>query len=232
MSPPDRYAWEIGLRDSGVGDAYFLAAMLVLRTRLDADGYAFPSMDTWARDARISVRKLRDVVSQAVRTGWLEVLNAGRSGQGWKRHGYRITTPERAARRASPSGEVRHTVHHVAPVSEPQRAAPGAATCGTPCRNVRHTVPTNQDINQDKNQDSVSGLRKHENLPKGAWAAWLMFREESGYPCDAMALQPSLDLLAKFDPPTQISIIYSSLQRGSSKLRPPRSGTSNTRSNP
>jgi hypothetical protein len=218
MTAVDRYAWEIALRDSGVGDSYFLVAMLTLRTRLDADGYAWPSMELWARDSRMSVRKLRDVVAQAVEAGWLEVVNAGRSGQGWKRHGYYIHTPSYAANRTTPADNVRHAVHHL----PAETCGTPSTRCGTPRPNVRHPVPTNQDINQDNNQDSVFGLEIHQNLPRAEWDAYVNQRKDAGLTCDVSTLQADLNYLASYDDSTQIAILNDAMSTPSLAVRSPR----------
>ena len=227
MTAVDRYAWEIALRDSGVGDSYFLVAMLTLRTRLDADGYAFPSMELWARDSRMSVRKLRDVVSHAERTGWLEVVLAGRSGHGWRRHGYYIRTPEHAAPGASPSSEVRHNVHHV----PAETCGTPDTRCGTPRHKVRHTVPTNKDINQSKNQDSVFDWWERLDVNPLLWGQWIEIRQKKGHLCDATTLRPEIDLLSKFDKQTQFVMLRSAVQRRSPKLQAPRKSHAKVRGN-
>lgn len=228
MTAVDRYAWEIALRDSGTGDAFFLVAMLTLRTRLDADGYAFPSMELWARDSRMSVRKLRDVVADAVRTGWLEVVLAGRSGHGWRRHGYYIRTPERAAPGASPSSEVRHNVHHVAA----ETCGTPDTRCGTPRHNVRHTVPTNQDINQDNNQDSVFFDELNSlNLPIAMWKHWLEIREEHRLPCTESALHEELTPLSWEPREKQIAMLQEAVSHQRATFLAPRKSHAKVRGN-
>ena len=227
MTAVDRYAWEIALRDSGVGDSYFLVAMLTLRTRLDADGYAFPSMELWARDSRMSVRKLRDVVAQAVEAGWLEVVDAGRSGQGWRRHGYYIHTPSCTENRMTPADNVRHAVHHL----PAETCGTPSTRCGTPRPNVRHPVPTNQDINQDSNKDSVFDELNSLNLPKAMWRHWLKIREEKRLPCTESALHPELTPLSWEPREKQIAMLQEAVSHQHGTFLAPRKSHSKVRGN-
>ena len=82
------------LRDHGPDDPGLLLALLVLGTYMDGNGFAFPGQPTWAKAARKSVRMLQRYIAQARRLGWLNVVNAGRGGQGWAFNGYRCCVPE------------------------------------------------------------------------------------------------------------------------------------------
>ena len=82
------------LRDHGPSDPGFLLVMLVLATYMDRHGFAFPGQPTWAKAARKSVRMLQRYIARGRRLGWLEVINAGRSGKGWAFNGYRCCIPD------------------------------------------------------------------------------------------------------------------------------------------
>lgn len=68
--------------------------MLVLATYMDRGGFAYPGQPTWARAARKTVRTIQRYIARAKRDGWLEVVNAGRSGRGWAFNGYRCCVPD------------------------------------------------------------------------------------------------------------------------------------------
>jgi hypothetical protein len=82
------------LRDHGPNDPGFLLVMLVLATYMDRHGFAFPGQPTWAKAARRSVRMLQRYIARGRTLGWLEVVNAGRSGKGWAFNGYRCCVPD------------------------------------------------------------------------------------------------------------------------------------------
>jgi hypothetical protein len=81
------------LRDHGPPSRDLLCALLVLRTFMDANGYASPSMREWARTARMSTNTLTKHYKAALREGWLGVDANPEGGRAWKRHSYRAAVP-------------------------------------------------------------------------------------------------------------------------------------------
>lgn len=69
--------------------------MLILKTYMNNEGFAYPGQPTWAKGARKSVRMIQRYIARARSEGWLAVMNAGRGGRGWAFNGYRCCVPGR-----------------------------------------------------------------------------------------------------------------------------------------
>jgi hypothetical protein len=68
--------------------------MHTLRTWMNDDGFAFPSLRTWAEGACMSVNTLTKHYKTALREGWLAVERKREGiGQDWKRNSYRAAVP-------------------------------------------------------------------------------------------------------------------------------------------
>jgi hypothetical protein len=81
------------LRDHGPGSRDFMCAMLTLHTWMDANGFAYPSLRTWAMGSRMAVNTLRKHLEAAVSGEWLGVDVRQSTGQAWKRNTYRCAVP-------------------------------------------------------------------------------------------------------------------------------------------
>jgi len=88
------WTWARVLRDQGPRSRDFLCAMLVLRTWMDENGFAYPSNRTWAKAARMSINTLRKHIQTAKDEGWLGVNERGGAGQKWKLNTYRCAVPD------------------------------------------------------------------------------------------------------------------------------------------
>lgn len=88
------WTWGKALRDHGPSDRDFLCAMLILRTYMDQDGFAYPSLRTWAGGARMSVNTLRKHVEAASTAGWINVESRAGQRRERVRHVYRCTIPD------------------------------------------------------------------------------------------------------------------------------------------
>jgi hypothetical protein len=88
------WTWRRMLREHGPDDPGFLLAMLMLGTYMDQQGFAYPGQQAWAKAARKSVRMLQRYIARGRREGWINVVNAGRSGHGWRFNGYRCCVPD------------------------------------------------------------------------------------------------------------------------------------------
>jgi hypothetical protein len=87
------WTWARVLRDHGPRSRDFICAMLTLRTWMDDNGHAFPSLRTWAAATRMSVNTLTKHYRSALRDGWLGVEQNPEGGQAWKRNCYRAAVP-------------------------------------------------------------------------------------------------------------------------------------------
>jgi hypothetical protein len=67
--------------------------MLCLRTWSDDSGYAFPSLRTWAKGARMAIGTLRKHIDTAVRLEWLGVEVWQQKGKNWRQNVYRCSVP-------------------------------------------------------------------------------------------------------------------------------------------
>jgi hypothetical protein len=92
------WTWARVLRDhypSRKGSRDFLCAMHTLRTWMDEDGFAYPSLRTWAIGARMSRNTLTKHFKAAVRDGWLGVTSEQTErGKAWRLHTYRCAVPD------------------------------------------------------------------------------------------------------------------------------------------
>jgi hypothetical protein len=86
------WTWMRVLRDEGPKNRDFLCAMLTLHTWMDVNGFAYPSLRTWAKGARMSTNTLTKHYKAALRDGWLGVEQHG-GGQAWRRNSYRAAVP-------------------------------------------------------------------------------------------------------------------------------------------
>jgi hypothetical protein len=87
------WSWARILRDHGPRSRDFRCAMLTLRTWMNDDGFAYPSLRTWAQGACMSVNTLTKHYKAALRDGWLGVERNPQGGQSWKRNCYRAAVP-------------------------------------------------------------------------------------------------------------------------------------------
>jgi hypothetical protein len=88
------WTWARVLRDTGPKSRDFICAMLILRTFMDDDGFAYPTLRTWAAASRMAVGTLRKHCKTALTEGWLGLGdNPDAGGKAWKRHAYRAAVP-------------------------------------------------------------------------------------------------------------------------------------------
>src|ERR1700675_5062495 len=87
------WTWMRVLRDQGPKSRDFICAMLTLHTWMDGDGFAFPSLRTWAVAARMAVGTLRKHLKAAVDDGWLGGDVCQGAGNSWRRNTYRCAVP-------------------------------------------------------------------------------------------------------------------------------------------
>lgn len=88
------WTWRKALRDHGPQDRGYLLALMMLGTFVDRSGFAFPSVATWARASRNSVRQTQRYLARARKDQWLAVVRGGRGGKGWAFNGYRCCVPD------------------------------------------------------------------------------------------------------------------------------------------
>ena len=81
------------LRDQGPKSRDLLCALLTLHTFMDPNGFAYPSLRTWAKAARMSTNTLTKHYKAALRDGWLAVEVKPPVGQAWRRNSYRAALP-------------------------------------------------------------------------------------------------------------------------------------------
>jgi len=81
------------LREHGPDNRDFLCAMHTLRTWMDEKGFAWPSLRTWAKGARMAVGTLRKHVARAQSDGWLSIGDMRNPGKGWRCGVYRCAVP-------------------------------------------------------------------------------------------------------------------------------------------
>jgi Helix-turn-helix domain len=103
--------------------------LLTLRTFMDRDGYAYPSQETIAKGASVSEKTAQRKLDTARKLGWLHVETRGRTGQGWKLHGYRCCIPDHIAVGA-PDQRIIDGKYEERP--EPQRGRSGYAGAERP----------------------------------------------------------------------------------------------------
>jgi hypothetical protein len=88
------WTWARVLRDQGPRSRDFLCAMLTLRTWMDENGFAYPSLRTWAKGARMAMATLRKHLRTAEADGWLGVDQQTGARQNWKLNTYRCAVPD------------------------------------------------------------------------------------------------------------------------------------------
>jgi len=87
------WTWRRVLRDQGPPERDFLAAMLVLNTYMNREGFTSVSQRTLAHAARMDPKTLRKHLRRAEREGWLGIEKRRGGGQAWAGSLYRATCP-------------------------------------------------------------------------------------------------------------------------------------------
>ena len=88
------WSWRRLLRDYGPDHPRLRLTLFTLSTFANEDGIAFPSQSTLATGALASVRTIRRHVAQAIELDWLAVEVRRGTGQGWRKHVYRLCVPD------------------------------------------------------------------------------------------------------------------------------------------
>ena len=88
------WTWARMLRDHGPKSRDFICAMLILRTRMDDDGFAYPGLRLLAQESRMAINTLRKHLETAEAEGWLAIIkDVYQPGQKPRVNTYRCAVP-------------------------------------------------------------------------------------------------------------------------------------------
>ena len=87
------WTWMRAVREHAPRNRDFRCAMLTLHTFMDANGFAFPSLRTWAEASCMSVNTLRKHLQTAVERRWIVVDQRHGREKGWAQNRYRCVVP-------------------------------------------------------------------------------------------------------------------------------------------
>lgn len=178
------YAWRSAVTsENGPSSPTTRLVLLALSTYMNEQKTtAFPSTRTLASNTGLSRRAVEKHIRKARKEGWLAVSQQGRSGKGWKRNEYEISTPQPA--------KVENDVPHEGGEPDSPRGQEGGephSHGGEPrAIKVGNDVPLNSPENTPTNNPgkeraSPSG----DTLPASSGDGSLPVEDERQYPADA-----------------------------------------------
>lgn len=170
MAGPDRhlFRWRAALlSENGPSNPTMRHVLLTLSTHGDMNGKSiFPSTRTLAIETGLCRQTVMNALKEAEGLGWVQCFKDNGNGQGWKRHAYGLTLPERGQPDSPPSGDnVVKEINHDSGKggqSQTERGQSGTRRGQPPLPDVVNEVDLISSVTSSENSSRSSGFASRE----------------------------------------------------------------------